>query len=111
EDDTLVDSNLLTAREAERLRPAFHDFRAREKSAQFVKTHDAFTYLADGAPMLGTRARAALYVVRDPRDVAVSYSHHFHVSLDQAVRELADRELMLGPSPRQLQQPMLDWSG
>jgi aryl sulfotransferase len=111
EDDTLVDSNLLTEPEAERFRPAFHDFRSREKGVQFSKVHDAFSHLADGTPMLGTGARAALYVVRDPRDVAVSYSHHFSLSLEEAVSKLADRELVLSSSPRQMRQTLLDWSG
>lgn len=111
EEDTLVDSTILTHSEAESLRPAFHDFRARAKGAQFVKTHDAFTCLADGRPLLGSTARAALYVVRDPRDVAVSYSFHFGVDLAEAVRQMADEGLTMPDGPYQLRQSLLSWSG
>ena len=111
EEDTLVDPSLLTDDEAERLRPAFHDFRASQKDPQFVKTHDAFTRLTDGTPLLGSGARAALYVVRDPRDVAVSYSFFFDVDLEEAADELSDVDLVLPASRFQFRQKLLGWSG
>jgi hypothetical protein len=111
EDDMLVDPSLLTDDETERLRPAFHDFRARRNDPQFVKTHDAFTCLPDGTPVLGSSARAALCVVRDPRDVAVSYSFYFAVDLEKAARDLGNERLTLSASRLQFRQKLLGWSG
>jgi hypothetical protein len=111
EEDMLIDPSLLTDDEADRLRPAFHDFRAREKGPQFVKTHDAFTCLADGTPLLGSGARAALYVVRDPRDVVVSYSFFFETDLERATRELGNEGFTLPASAMQFRQRLLGWSG
>jgi hypothetical protein len=111
EADMLVDPSLLTDDEAERMRPAFHDFRARRKEPQFVKTHDAFTCLPDGMPVLGSAARGAFYVVRDPRDVAVSYSFFFDVDLEQATLELGTADLDLPASRLQFRQKLLGWSG
>jgi hypothetical protein len=109
-DDMLVDSDLLHWRELESLRPLHCDFVADTlKTAFFYKTHDRFTGRA-GQPVLGTRARAALYLVRDPRDVAISLSHHAGISLDRAIAVMMDeaRESGGGIQVRYLQG---DWAG
>ena len=61
--------------------------------------------------MLGCDARAALYIVRDPRDVAVSYSHFFEVDLERAACALGNEQLVLAASPLQFRQKLLGWSG
>jgi aryl sulfotransferase len=112
EHDMLVDTSLLTAGEIERLRPAFHDGQARAGGpGSLVKVHDAFTCLADGTPLLGRETRTALYVVRDPRDVAVSYAFHNHMDCAQAVADLGNTNLTLGPMAGQLRQRLAGWSG
>ena len=52
----------------------------------FVKTHNAM--VADqGIPMINTSVTAgAIYIVRNPLDVAVSYSHHLNKSIDETIR-------------------------
>lgn len=112
EGEMLIDSSLLTTGEIDRLRPAFHDSQARaEGPGSLVKVHDAYTCLADGTPLLGRETRAALYVVRDPRDVAVSYAFHNHSDHAGAVAQLGDPELALGPTSGQLRQRLAGWSG
>ncbi|MFD1626874.1 sulfotransferase domain-containing protein [Azospirillum griseum] len=107
-DDTLVDPGLLDRRELERMRPAYHDFIAAQlTTAFFCKTHDRFSN-RDGAPSLGSAARAALYLLRDPRDVAVSLSHHFNQSLDAAVAMMGDGEQIFGGG-RQIRYLLGDW--
>jgi hypothetical protein len=112
---TLLDSLLLRDDEVERLRPAVHDACCAERrGAGFVKVHDAYTRLADGAPLLGRGARAALYMVRDPRDVAVSNAFHNDCSLDAAIGDLGNPTHALQGGRyrhRQVRQRLLDWSG
>ncbi|MFY8094288.1 MAG: sulfotransferase domain-containing protein [Niveispirillum sp.] len=89
-DDMLVDADLLDRQELERMRPIHCDFVAASLTAPFFcKTHDRFHGQA-GAPALGTGARGAIYLVRDPRDVAVSLCHHASLSLDDAIACMSD---------------------
>ena len=113
---TLLDSGLLTHDEADVLRPRVYEVEAAEhnQSAHFVKTHDAYTITPAGEPLLAAGARAAIYIVRDPRDVAVSFSHHSSISIDAAVDKLAAPDCSLCGSlrrqPIQLRQKLLTWS-
>jgi aryl sulfotransferase len=109
-DDTLVDPGLLDRRELDRMRPAYHDFIAAQlTTAFFCKTHDCFTN-RDGAPALGTAARGALYLLRDPRDVAVSLAHHFARDLDVVVAMMTDARWAFGGG-RQIPYLLGDWAG
>jgi hypothetical protein len=128
---TLVDSSLLTYDEIDRLRPAvyaaqaagLHDeddaAEALEAGAKtrFVKTHDAYTRLPDGAPLLGGRqgSDGAVLIVRDPRDVAPSLANHSAVGLDEAIARMGDRAGAMCAQPdrlaNQLRQQLLGWSG
>jgi hypothetical protein len=76
----------LTKEEVAALRPRVHEAIARSRSdTVFVKTHNALV-MDRGTPMISPEFTAgAIYVVRDPLDVAVSYSVHFGVPLDEAV--------------------------
>lgn len=84
-------SSDLTQDEIELLRPlcdAALDLELEE--VRFRKIHDALWSRA-GAPIVPPdRSRAAIYVVRDPRDVAVSYAHHAGASHEWAVAALSD---------------------
>jgi Sulfotransferase domain len=79
----------LDDRALHRLRPAVHRFLAtRGPGIVFVKTHNAIAVL-DGVPTITPEVTAgAIYVVRNPLDVAVSYAHHFGLDLDAAVAVL-----------------------
>jgi hypothetical protein len=53
-----------------------------------LKTHHA-NVAVDGMPLIPPRlTKGAIYLVRDPRDVAISWSHHADVSMDKAVEFL-----------------------
>lgn len=95
-DDMLVDTDMLDWAELERLRAIHCTFVANGMTSPFFcKTHDRFAG-ASGAPVLGSGARAALYIVRDPRDVVISLSHHAGVSLDDAVAMMGDASRVAG---------------
>lgn len=79
------------------------------------KAHDAWHETADGTPLYPSAAtRCAVYVLRDPRDVAVSFAHHFGCTYDAAIDAMADPSYTLAarrPSYRpQLPQRLGDWS-
>jgi aryl sulfotransferase len=95
----------LSADEVDALRP-----RADEAAASvFVedmlwKIHDALFESPDGELVVSTRAtRCALYLIRDPRDVAVSWAHHADVPLAVAVEGLCSPQAALARSTRRLE--------
>ncbi len=66
---------------------------ARRSGLTFFKTHNAIATIRGYPTIVPEVTAGAVYVVRDPRDVAVSYSSHFGVSVDEAIKHLAIREL------------------
>jgi aryl sulfotransferase len=112
ERQTLVDSFLLTAAEIERMRPAVHDADAAEwEGPGFIKTHDAWTRSGGGRPVLGGAARAALYMVRDPRDVAVSYAFHQDCATAKVISQMVNPDEDMGGGRLQVGQRLGGWSG
>ncbi len=126
---TLIDSGLLTHDEIDGLRPRVYEALARGAQddeydepedappVRFVKVHDAYTFNADGGPLLaGARgADGAIVIVRDPRDVAPSLAHHSGIPIDQAVAMMDDEQAAFcGKADRQhnqLRQQLPRWSG
>ncbi len=99
QDMTLIDSHArwyrlfdprsaaeLTKEEVAALRPKVHEAMTRAfPDTVFVKTHNAVAE-DRGTPMITLEHTAgAIYMVRNPLDVAVSYGHHYGVSLEDAV--------------------------
>ncbi|MFZ2403631.1 MAG: sulfotransferase domain-containing protein [Methylobacter sp.] len=116
EDRFLIDTGLLTREEVDELRPMIVEAVAAEsKDDIYVKVHDAYRILKDGKPLLGHgHARAALYVIRDPRDVAVSFAHHSGITIERAIEILNDILSGLGGKRKsyapQVPQILQDWS-
>ena len=73
------------------LRPQVHAaIAAAAPRTVFVKTHSMAGVL-DGVPLhTPTLTAGAIYVVRNPLDVAVSMSHHFAIDLNAAIDYLGD---------------------
>jgi hypothetical protein len=69
--------------EVQKMRPWVHrDFTLLHPDLVFVKTHNA-SLTVHGVPLCTPEVtQGAIYIVRDPRDVAVSYSHYTGRSLD-----------------------------
>jgi hypothetical protein len=90
-DDALgIDSADLTADEIDLLRPRADEVVAaqdrRDGEVRLRKVHDALFVGPGGEPVVSAAAaRCAVYVVRDPRDVAVSLAHHTDRALDYIV--------------------------
>ena len=96
ENAAMVDTTLLHQSELDRIRPAVHDFTARSLcAARVIKTHDQGVR-ADHVAVLGSAGRLAIYLLRDPRDVAVSYADHMNLAQDKAIARMASKTNRLG---------------
>lgn len=106
----------LSQDEIDRLRPhAYRWIAGQMRKTDYHKIHDAYTYLPEGEPLIPPEAtRGALYVVRNPLDVAISFAHHSHCSIDQSILNMGDPTFAFcGGKKRlhnQLRQQMLSWS-
>jgi hypothetical protein len=91
------DSGLLTADEIETLRPDLHAMMAASSPGKIVKVHDAWRRTRQGRPVHEAAAtQAALYLIRDPRDVAISWARFRGRSIDWAIDYLADADTAIG---------------
>lgn len=116
-DDLLgVPSALLTQAEIDRLRPAADAELARawDEPLLLRKAHDGYHYLPDGRPLMGQGPDvAAIYILRDPWDVAASMTNHFNCTLEQAVENLCNPEFAMARSRKglsgQLRQDLGTW--
>jgi hypothetical protein len=114
---TGLPSSDLTFEEVDRLRPEVYRHQAKEAGElQFRKVHDAYTYLADGSPLFPTDvSRAAIYFIRNPLDVLISFAHHSATEPEKMINVLNDQEKAFGRSPEklfnQLRQRLSTWSG
>ena len=82
----------------------------------FYKVHDACLRTPGGALLFPPGAtHGAVYLVRNPLDVAVSYAHHWNWSVARTVAELCRPEAALSQHSSGihflLPQPLLTWSG
>jgi hypothetical protein len=93
------------------LRPRLHEWFARSRPQDvFVKTHN-MVWKIDGVPLITPSATAgAVYVVRNPLDVAVSFAHHYQVSYGRAVESLCADDYTLPSSSGLLPQLLGSWS-
>ena len=76
----------------------------------FIKTH-ALNDTAAGVEMIPPAlTRAAIYVLRDPRDVVISYARHFGVTHARATEILGTRLARIAPSDTSVGQVTGSWS-
>ncbi|WP_453972415.1 sulfotransferase domain-containing protein [Amorphus sp. MBR-141] len=87
-----IDSSDLSAEEAHLLRPKIYGLiDTQGRRTTIWKVHDCWTRTADGEALFPADITAAtIYLVRDPRDVAASFAHHFDMEIDRAIDLMAD---------------------
>lgn len=121
DDFTGVLSSHCTDDEIDSLRPAAYRFMAAATVAEakdgvpfsFHKTHDACMDTPSGEPLYPADVTAgALYLIRNPLDVAVSFAFHCgHEDMSEAVARLQDPATSLeGGTNPQLRSRMGNWS-
>ena len=76
----------------------------------FTKTHNAL--LEDhGHPVIAMDLTVgAIYVVRNPLDVAISYAHHLAVSIDEVIELLGNPGAFTVPTEKHVFEFMASWS-
>jgi len=117
DDETGIEAADLTPEEIDRLRPRVYEHLAETATETiFMKVHDAWTFLPDGSPLLSSAAtRGAIYFVRNPLDVAISYAHHNDTDIDKSIAYMGNGNRMLCSKAErlhsQLRQKLLTWSG
>jgi aryl sulfotransferase len=110
-----IESSDLTAREIAMIRP-YVSRREAETIQGMVKVHDANLVPPGGRepPCPANSIDRVAYIVRDPRDVAVSCAHHFGISVEAAVAAMNDPTFGIGMSESGLnshvEQHLSTWS-
>lgn len=101
----------LSETEVMALRPRVHELLTRASpDSVFVKTHH-FLGEIEGVPLITmSHTAGAIYMVRNPLDVALSYANHFGMPIDQAIEEMANDGTGSKPSDRNARQYYGSWS-
>ena len=104
----------LSDEEFEATRLDLQDLIATDTDA-VLKIHEAYRNPKSGQILFSRNAtRAVLYFIRNPLDVAISFSHHLGCTVDQAITKMATQTMVLAPSRKrpdpQLFQPLNTWS-
>lgn len=110
-----VEASELTRQEVERYRPdVYRHLAAADRRLIFLKTHDAFITNVNDEPIFPADVtRVAVYIVRNPLDVAVSFAHHNATTIDRVIGWMARPDFQLAGTRQtdQLPQRLLSWSG
>jgi len=113
---TGLSSSDLTQEEIDNLRPGVYEYAAQNSNEiLFQKVHDAWLRTESGEPMFSSKVtKSVVYFVRNPLDVAVSFSNHLSKSLESTVKIMADNDYAFGSTSNrlhlQLRQRLLTWS-
>jgi len=116
EEELGFDIGALNHDEIDRLRSVVYSQTARRaEQCEYHKIHDAYTFLPDGKPLIPSDAiTGVLYILRNPLDVAISFAHHSHCSIDQAIKNMGNPDFAFGRGSqrqhKQLRQWLLTWS-
>ena len=111
-----VEASELTQEEIDRYRPeVYRQIAGESDETLFVKIHDAYTYTSTGQPLAPTEVTlGAIYLIRNPLDVAISLAHHSNICIDQSVKRMGDSNFSFSAGVRrlsnQLRQKLFSWS-
>ena len=112
-----VESGDLMPTEIDAVRPQLYRALAESSNEKLLlsKVHDCCGINAAGERYFSPEiSRGAVCIVRDPRDVAVSWSHFFGTSVDKAIEVMADENTTLAGTGKrlhtQLSQHLSSWS-
>lgn len=101
----------LKPADIDRLRPLAHRSIAEmHPGSIFVKTHSVIGRVGGTALITPEVTAGAVYVVRNPLDVAVSFADHYGLTLDQVTKAICFNRLRIDPRPDQVTQHLSDWS-
>jgi hypothetical protein len=76
----------------------------------FVKTHNGLV-LDHGRPIINFQVTSgAIYIVRNPLDVAISFSHHFGMTLDEAITTMGTPNVTTPIGDKRVYEILGSWS-
>ncbi|MDD4962536.1 MAG: sulfotransferase domain-containing protein [Gallionella sp.] len=115
--DRLLDipSSDLTDDEITNARPSLYQIEANTATQPLLrKAHDAWHLTPAGKPLFPPELTlGAVYLVRDPRDVAVSFAHHLTQDIDRIITRMNDPAAVMEPAKLRMQshlpQRLLTW--
>ena len=97
--------------DVQRLRPAVHRALAdAHPGLVFVKTHNALLVVGGVQTITKDVTSGAIYILRDPRDVAISYSRHLGRPIDETIAIMADVEAATGGTDEKVYERLSSWS-
>jgi len=116
DDLTGTASSDLTNDEIDLIRPDLYRWMAlKANDTIFKKVHDAWTLNSRGEPVFPPDVtKAVIYIIRNPLDIAVSYSYHINKNISETIGMMNDKENALCSNPdklyNQLRQKLNGWS-
>ena len=101
----------MTPKEIAEIRPKVHELLTRSFSdSVFVKTHN-FLGEDEGVPLVTLEYTvAAIYLVRNPLDVTISYSRHYGQSIDETIVAMSNPNLGTITTDLSVRQIFSSWS-
>ncbi len=109
------DSTYLCDDELDQLRPAIYSWYAEQDTkVNYHKIHDAYTYVDTAKPLIpASGCLGAIYIIRNPLDVAISFAYHSNISIDMMIELMGNFSLAVPVDihrHKQLRQKLLSWS-
>lgn len=88
------DSACLDHDELDQLRPAIYKWHSEQcNQVGYHKIHDAYSFVNHAIPMIPTEGcLGAVYFIRNPLDVAISFANHSQCSIDNAIENMANEK-------------------
>lgn len=112
-----VPSSDLTSYEIDQMRPAVYNSMAESMREPFLlKIHDSYKIVGENSPLIPKNAsNAIIYLMRNPLDIALSFSTFKSVDIDQIIQEMGDKENTLAKDDKrslkiQLPQKLSSWN-
>jgi aryl sulfotransferase len=112
-----VEASDLPPASVERLRP--HVYRKLAECVNetiFLKIHDAITFTSEDIPLIPREVtQGAVYLIRNPLDVVVSFADHSGTTLEKTIQNMGNQDFQFASRDEsldiQLPQRLLTWSG
>ena len=77
---------------------------------KFIKTHSIFNEKYFSEPTQTSFTGAGIYIVRDPRDVCLSFASHFGLTLNEAAEKMGDICSKIPKSSSLVEQDISSWA-
>lgn len=106
----------FTPDEIDHFRPeAYRWLDNQHSEVSYKKIHDAYTFLDDGSALIPADAMlGALYIIRNPLDIVISYANAKSAPIDEIIKNLANSDFQIASRrlllDHQIRQRILSWS-